>query len=124
VLRKSAFFWQVACELLRFPVEGFARILRGDGRFDREEGAYGQGLDIPSQAEQSPAAVMVRRRCGPACLGIWAVVTYVWPAHKGPTAVCADQGIAIGGNVSGSKMNNQISGGTGTAAPCVTIPKK
>jgi hypothetical protein len=56
--------------------------------------------------------------------GIWAVVTYVWPAHKGPTAVCADQGIAIGGNVSGSKMNNQISGGTGTAAPCVTIPKK
>src|SRR5215813_472278 len=32
---------------------------------------------------------------------IWAVVTYVWPAPRGPTAVCADQGIAIGGKVSG-----------------------
>ena len=28
--------------------------------------------------------------------GIWAVVTYVWPAHEAPTAVCAEQGIVIG----------------------------
>jgi len=56
--------------------------------------------------------------------GIWAVVIYVWPAHESPTAVCADQGIAIGGNVSGSKINNKVSGGTATAGPCVTSTKK
>jgi hypothetical protein len=56
--------------------------------------------------------------------GIWAVVTYVWPAHEAPTAVCADQGIAIGGNVSGSKLNNKIAGGTTTAGPCVNSTKK
>jgi hypothetical protein len=44
---------------------------------------------------------------------------------KSPTAVCADQGIAIGGNVSGStKINNRVSGGTATAGPCVTSPTK
>jgi hypothetical protein len=26
--------------------------------------------------------------------GIWAVVTYVWPAYDAPTAVCADRGIS------------------------------
>jgi len=42
-----------------------------------------------------------------------------------PTAVCANQGIAIGGNVSGgSKINNRVSGGTATARPCVTSPTK
>jgi hypothetical protein len=56
--------------------------------------------------------------------GIWAVVTYVWPAHEGPTAVCADQGVAIGGKVSGSTIENKVSGGTGTAGPCVTSSKK
>lgn len=56
--------------------------------------------------------------------GLWAVVTYVWPAHETPTAVCADQGIAIGGNVSGSKISNKVSGGTVTAGPCVTSIKK
>ena len=44
--------------------------------------------------------------------GISAVATYVWPAHESPTAVCADQGIAIGGNVTGSKINNKVSGAT------------
>jgi hypothetical protein len=56
--------------------------------------------------------------------GIWAVVIYVWPPHEGPTAVCADQGIAIGGKVSGSKINNTVSGGTATVGPCVTSSKK
>jgi hypothetical protein len=56
--------------------------------------------------------------------GIWAVVTYVWPTHEGPTAVCADQGIAIGGKVSGSTISNTVSGGTVTAAPCITNTKK
>jgi hypothetical protein len=56
--------------------------------------------------------------------GIWAVVTWVWPAHEAPTAVCADQGIAIGGNVSRSKINNKVSGGAATVGPCVTSPKK
>lgn len=58
-----------------------------------------------------------------AASGIWAVVIYVWPAHEAPTAVCADQGIAIGGNVSGAKFNNKVSGGTSTAGPCVTSTK-
>jgi hypothetical protein len=56
--------------------------------------------------------------------GIWAVVIYVWPPHEVPTAVCADQGIAIGGNVSGSKIDNKVSGGTPTAGPCVSSAKK
>jgi hypothetical protein len=56
--------------------------------------------------------------------GIWAVVIYVWPPHEGPRAVCAEQGIAIGGKVSGSTINNTVSGGTATAGPCVTSGKK
>jgi hypothetical protein len=56
--------------------------------------------------------------------GIWAVVIYVWPSHEGPTAVCADQGVAIGGKVSGSTITNTVSGGTATAGPCVTSSKK
>ena len=56
--------------------------------------------------------------------GIWAAVIYVWPPHEMPTAVCADQGIAIGGNVSGSKIDNKVSGGTATAGPCGTSTKK
>jgi hypothetical protein len=56
--------------------------------------------------------------------GIWAVVTYVWPAREAPTAVCADRGIAIGGNVSGSKLTNKVSGGATTAEPCVNSTKK
>ena len=56
--------------------------------------------------------------------GIWAVATYIWPAHETPSAVCAQQGIAIGGNVSGSKITNKASGGTATAGPCVDAGKK
>ncbi len=56
--------------------------------------------------------------------GIWAVVTYVWPAHESPTAVCAEQGIAIGGNVSGSKITNKTSSGLPSAGPCLDTGKK
>lgn len=56
--------------------------------------------------------------------GIWAMVTYVWPAHEPPTAVCANQGIAIGGNVSSSKIANSVSGGTATAGQCLDNAKK
>jgi hypothetical protein len=56
--------------------------------------------------------------------GIWAVVTYVWPAHEAPTAVCTEQGIVIGRKVSGSTIENKVSGGTATAGPCVTSSKK
>jgi hypothetical protein len=57
--------------------------------------------------------------------GIWAVVTYVWPPHEAPTAVCANQGIVIGGSVSSrSSVTNRVTGGTTTAGPCVTETKK
>ena len=51
--------------------------------------------------------------------GVWAVATYVWPApHDGAKTVCAQQGVAIGGNVSGSTVTNTVSGSSVTA-PCV-----
>jgi hypothetical protein len=56
--------------------------------------------------------------------GIWAVVTYVWPAHDAPSAVCADQGVAVGGNVAGSTITNTVSGSKATAEPCVNSGKK
>ena len=56
--------------------------------------------------------------------GIWAVITYVWPAHETPTAVCADQGVVVGGNVSGSSVTNRVSGSTATSGPCVSNQKK
>jgi hypothetical protein len=55
--------------------------------------------------------------------GIWAVVTYVWPAHETPNQ-CVDQGIAIGGSAFGSKITNKTTGGTTTTGPCVTTGKK
>ena len=60
-----------------------------------------------------------------AAAGVWAVVTYVWPAsHDGAKVVCTQQGIAIGGNVSGSTVTNTTSGSK-NSAPCVdTGPPK
>ena len=60
-----------------------------------------------------------------AAAGIWAVVTYVWPAHETPTAECIQQGVKIGGGVSASStVSNSVSGGTATAGPCVEATKK
>jgi hypothetical protein len=59
-----------------------------------------------------------------AAAGIWAVVTYVWPAHQSSKVECVEQGVAIGGNVSGSTVTNTASGSTATAGPCVDTTKK
>ena len=59
-----------------------------------------------------------------AAAGIWAVVTYLWPAHETPTAECVQQGVKIGGNVSGSTVSNKVSGGTPTAGPSLDTTKK
>ena len=59
-----------------------------------------------------------------AAAGIWAVITYLWPAHETGTAECVQQGVKIGGNVSGSTVSNSVSGGTGTAGPCLEAAKK
>lgn len=51
--------------------------------------------------------------------GVWAVTTYIWPAsHGGAKTVCAQQGVAIGGNLSGSAVTSTASGSSVTA-PCV-----
>jgi hypothetical protein len=59
-----------------------------------------------------------------AAAGIWAVVTYFWPTHEAPTAERIQQGVKIGGGVSGSSVSNSVSGGTATAGPCVESAKK
>jgi hypothetical protein len=54
--------------------------------------------------------------------GIWAMITYLWPAHVSPTAECVQQGVKIAGNVSGSRVSNTASGGT--TGPCLEATKK
>jgi hypothetical protein len=54
--------------------------------------------------------------------GAWAVVTYVWPAHDAAKTVCAQQGIALGGNVSGSTVTNTVSGSS-SSGPCAETKK-
>lgn len=49
--------------------------------------------------------------------GAWAVVSYVWPAHDGAKTVCAQQGVVVGGNVSGSTVINTVTG-LSVGAPC------
>jgi hypothetical protein len=56
--------------------------------------------------------------------GIWAMVTYLWPVHETPKMECVQQGVKIGGNVSGSTISNTASGGAATAGPCSETPKK
>jgi hypothetical protein len=58
-----------------------------------------------------------------AAAGIWAMVTYFWPAHESPKVECVQQGVKIGGNVSGSTVTNTASG-RATSGPCVDSPKK
>lgn len=44
-------------------------------------------------------------------IGAWTVVTYVWPPAHGPASSdCIEQAIAIGGNVSGSTVTNNVTG--------------
>jgi hypothetical protein len=58
-----------------------------------------------------------------AAAGIWAMVTYFWPANESPKVECVQQGVKIGGNVSGSTVTNTTFG-RATAGPCVDSPKK
>lgn len=53
--------------------------------------------------------------------GAFAVVTYVWPASDAKS-ICAQQGVALGGSVSGSTITNSVSGST-TAVPCTETKK-
>ncbi len=52
--------------------------------------------------------------------GAFAVVTYVWPHDAKPA--CTQQGVAVGGDVSGSTITNTVSGSTITA-PCTETKK-
>jgi hypothetical protein len=56
--------------------------------------------------------------------GAWAMVTYLAPPHPPESSkiVCAQQGVAIGGNVSGGTITNAVSGAT-IAAPCAETKK-
>jgi hypothetical protein len=61
-----------------------------------------------------------------AAAGIWAVVTYLWPAHESPKTVCAQEGaIAAGRDASGNTVN--YTGGApagGGATTCADTTKK
>jgi len=53
--------------------------------------------------------------------GVWAVTTYVWPAHDGPKVVCAQQGsLASGRDASGNTITYtggaSAGAGSGTAS--------
>jgi hypothetical protein len=54
--------------------------------------------------------------------GAFAVVTYFWPAQDTAKTVCAQQGVALGGNVSGTTITNTVSGSTVTV-PCTETKK-
>jgi hypothetical protein len=60
--------------------------------------------------------------------GGWAVVTYIWPAHEGAQAVCAQQGsLAAGRDASGNTIiyNGSAPAGVGNGAiPCVETARK
>jgi len=64
-----------------------------------------------------------------AAAGIWAVVTYIWPAQDTPKSVCAQQGsIAAGRDASGNTVNYHgalpANGGAVTCADTTTTTKK
>jgi hypothetical protein len=59
--------------------------------------------------------------------GAWAIVTYVWPAHDGVKAVCAQQGSVAGGrDASGNTIiYSGAAPGAGTrTTACVETDKK
>ena len=56
-------------------------------------------------------------------VGAWAVVTYIWPAHEPGKTVCAQQGVVVGGNVSGSTVSNQVTGSS-VSGPCVETDQR
>ena len=60
--------------------------------------------------------------------GVWAVVTYVWPAHESEKVVCAQQGsVASGRDASGNTItyNDGAPSGAGSGAvSCADTAKK
>jgi hypothetical protein len=60
--------------------------------------------------------------------GLWAVVTYVWPAHESGKVVCAQQGsVASGRDASGNTItyDGGVPSGAGSgAASCADTAKK
>jgi hypothetical protein len=62
-----------------------------------------------------------------AATGIWAVVTYVWPAHEAPKVVCAQHGSVAGGrDASGNTVtyNGALPAGGGTVTCAADTTKK
>lgn len=55
-------------------------------------------------------------------VGLWAVVTYVWPVHGPPDPGCAQQSVVVGGGVSGSTITNNANGAT-ISVPCIGAKK-
>jgi hypothetical protein len=57
--------------------------------------------------------------------GVWAVVTYVWPAHEVARVVCAQQGsIAAGRDASGNTVNYSGRTAGSGATSCADTAKK
>ena len=61
-----------------------------------------------------------------AAAGIWAVVTYIWPAHDEPKPVCAQLGgVAAGRDASGNTVTyNGVAPAGSAAATCADTAKK
>ena len=56
-------------------------------------------------------------------VGAWAVVTYVWPAHEPGKPACVQQGVLVGGSVSGSTVSNNVTGSS-VSGPCVETSQR
>jgi hypothetical protein len=56
-------------------------------------------------------------------MGAWAVMTYFLPAHEPLKTVCNQQGVVIGGNVSGSSVSNTVTSSSGSG-PCLETNQK
>jgi hypothetical protein len=61
-----------------------------------------------------------------AAAGIWAVVTYVWPAHDSAKVVCAQQGGIAGGRDASGNTVTYIGGASdgGGTTRCADTAKK
>jgi peptidoglycan/LPS O-acetylase OafA/YrhL len=83
----------------------------------------GVGAVIPGFLDVNVKASTKLALCAGGALAVF-VVLYFWsPAHWEPpstaaTTVCAQQGVAVGGNVSGSTITNTATGSS-SSGPCV-----
>lgn len=84
---------------------------------------------VDHRKAEEPSDSPVDRRWSDSCgHGVWAVVTYVWPAHESEKVVCAQQGsVASGRDASGNTItyNGGAPSGAGSgAASCANTAKK